>query len=182
MTPKPITSIPISDDASPVERWWLTVRRQTFRQLPLETALSLPIPVLQANSLYLTAFYYGVKRVSGPGTSQAMPPVARVSATYPEGRLLSFLHRKVENLFPDLPASGILGPLTVGQASPDERMQARRVLFVAYSNLLDLYQNEKSAKIERKEFTKAFNKVAEPALLPYYHALNPGFFEWLEGK
>jgi len=180
--PNPTPPIPIPADASLVERWWLTVRGQTFRQLLLETALSLPIPVLQDDSLYLTAFYYGVKRVAGPGTGQAMPPVVRLSATYPEGRLLSFLHRKVEELFPGLPASGVLGPLTGGQATPNDRIQARRALFAAYSRILELYQKKKSAPAERKEFTKAFYEVAEPALLPYYRSLNPDFFGWLEGK
>ena len=34
---------------------------------------------------------------------------------------------------------------------------------------------------ERKEFAAAFTSAAEPPLLPFYHALNPGFFDWLEG-
>jgi hypothetical protein len=174
--------IRIPADASLVERWWLGVRGQTFRQLPLETAFSLPIPVLQDNDLSLAAFYFGVKRGSGPGKGTALPPLARLRASFPEGRLLVFLHRKSQELFPGLPVSGELGSLTQAKTSPEERMKMRKALFAAYDKIMELYSQNSGTSAERKEFEKAFVEVAEPALLLYYRALNPHFFEWLEKK
>jgi hypothetical protein len=176
------TSILIPPSAGPVERCWMLMRSQTFRQLPLETTLSLPIPGKQDNRLYLMAFYYGVKRIKGPGTGHILPPIARVSVVYPDGRLLSFTHRNVEELFPGLPNVGDLGPLSASPASPNEKMQTRRSLFNGYTKILELYQQDKGTLVERQAFSKLFLGVAESALLPFYRALNPEFFQWLKKK
>jgi hypothetical protein len=182
MKPQSVSPIPIPADASPVERWWLTVRGQTFKQLTLETALSLPVPMFPEGRLALAVFYYGVKRGAGPGKSHAMPPVARVSATYPEARLLLFAHCQAQELFPGLPVSGDLGPLAGVQAVPGDRYQQRRALFAAYGKIMELYHEKKGSRAERKAFAAAFTRVAEAPLLPFYRALNPDFFDWLEGK
>jgi hypothetical protein len=172
----------ISAEAGPAERWWLTVRAQTSRQLPLESVLSWPIPLWQQEDFCLTVFYYGVRRVAGPGTGVALPPIARLIATYPATHLITFLHRKAGNLFPGLPDTGELGPLVATLLSPGERMNERRALFALYTPLLSQYQSDIGETDHRSSFRTAFQRLAEPGLLPYYRALNPQFFDWLEAN
>jgi hypothetical protein len=172
-------SVQIPADASPVEAWWLTLRSQTMRQLPVESALSWPVPLVRDGQLYLAAFYYGVRRVAGPGTGLALPPIARVVASYPAGRLMSFVHRQLTDLFPGLPSTGELGPLVAVQQPPTERMRDRKALFALYSPILDQYHKGAQEHDQRQAFQVAFMRLAEPGLLPYYWALNPDFFEWL---
>ncbi len=168
----------IPSDASPTERWWREVRSQTFKQLPLESALSWPVPVVENHTLRLDAFYFGVQRVAGPGTSRARPPLARLSASFPSARLLLFIRREYTELFPGLPMSGDLGLLSNGDMQPAERMQARSELFSLYTEILNQYPQDSDVQA-RQAFASAFWRLAEPGLLPYYHALNPHFFEWL---
>lgn len=176
------TSPSLSVENSPVEQWWLTVRKQTSRQLPVESALSWPIPLWQKEHFCLAVFYYGVRRVAGPGTGLALPPLAKVVATYPTYRLLAFLHRKAEDIFPGLPDAGELGALVAIPLSPTERMKERHALFALYPSLLDQYQGHSGEMDHRTNFKVSFYRLAEPGLVPYYHALNPSFFAWLDGN
>lgn len=172
-------SFQIPADASPAEAWWLTVRSQTMRQVPLETALSLPVPVVQNGQLYLAAFYYGVKRGGGPGTGVALAPLARLLASYPAGRLVSFVHRDVGDLFPGLASTGELGPVVAAPQPPAERMRERHTLFALYTPILEAYRTGVKEPEQLAAFRSMFHRMAEPGLLPYYRALNPDFFKWL---
>lgn len=180
MITKPIRSIPIPEDANQVERWWLTVRDQTFRTLPLETALSIPVPALSGERVILHAFYYGVQRGARPGLGKALPPIARVAASYPEGKLLFFQHRRMGELFPGLPDLGPQGELTRPGMSVQERMQARKALFLAYEKVIDSFCKQADVRGVQDGFKELFLQVVEPGLKSYYHALNPAFFRWLD--
>jgi hypothetical protein len=172
----------IPKSASPVEQWWLKIRQQTNRQVPLETALSFPIPVMKNNELLLSVFYYGVEKVSGPGNSLAKPPVARLIGTYPVPHIVQFVTNKVEDLFPGLPSGGTIGPLVGGHFTPTERMKGRQELFRLYTPILALFSLKEETTDRREDFKAAFQKQAEPGLLPYYQALNPDFFDWLNKR
>jgi hypothetical protein len=169
------TNFGVPKNASPVEQWWLKFRQQTNRQVPIETALSLPIPIMKNNELLLSVFYYGVEKVSGPGTSLAKPPVARMMGTYPVPHIVQFVTNKVEELFPGLPTGGTIGPLIEG-------VRNRQELFSLYTPILALFSLKEVTTDRREDFIAAFQRQAEPGLLPYYQALNPNFFQWLNKR
>jgi len=181
MSPDKSNPIPIPTNASEVERWWLTARGQTFRQMPIESAISLPVPVWLGDRLCLAAFYFGVQRSASPAQSQAMPPLARLTATYPDCRLMGFVHREMKDLFPGLPTDGPLGELPGGGPAEGKRIiNARRALLAAYGPVLEGYRSKEFSAEARQAFLKDFMAVAESPLLLYYRALNPDFFAWLE--
>ena len=175
----PQGSANVKSEAASVESWWMSVRRQTMKNVVLESALSWPVPKLVGRTPCFSAFYYGVKRVAGPGTGLALPPVALLTAAYPEARILGFIHRKTQVLFPGLPDTGELGKLVLFSSSPRETMQVRRALFEMYTPIaLDYFTGEEN--VERKmAFHQAFWVTVEPALVDFYRALNPQFFDWL---
>jgi len=173
-------SLPTSP-AAPVENWWQIVRRATFRQVTLESALSWPVPLRLEAGLALAAFYYGVWRPAGFNSlpAQARPPRARLVAAYPSGRLWQFTHHSLGELFPGLPTQVDLGPLLPMLQSPASRAAARANLFTTYNDILAPYLTGEVPGRERGAFLMAWQSLAEPGLLPYYHALNPDFFDWL---
>ena len=169
----------IPKDASPVERWWWTVHYQTMDFLPLESALSFPVPMIKGDVLMLEAFHYGVKPGGDPGKAIAMPPTARLIATFPQGRLLFFLHRTIAELFAGLPSSGELGPLSSVWLSAQERKSEKKALFALYTPILAQYRGGSKDGTAARDFLAAFERIAGASLLPYYRALNPHFFAWL---
>jgi hypothetical protein len=175
-----LKSIPNPKETNPVERWRSLVHSQTFRQLPLETSLSFPIPVIEGKTVQMSAFYYGVLRPTGMGSSIAMPPKVRLVATYPEGRILRLEQDTTRNLFPgiqDIPVP----ERTKGDAVvPGERARNRKALFDAYPDILELFRNGNNDMIKRADFRRLFALVVSVQLMPYYRALNPIFFSWLE--
>jgi len=173
-------STPNPKETGSVERWWLLVHSQTFRQLPLETSLSFPVPVVENGKLYLAAFYYGVLRPSGMGSSIAMPPKVRLLATYPEGRILRLERDTTEKLFPGIADMHAPEPSKGGMIISGDRNRLRKALFDAYIDILELFRNGNDDAIKQAEFRKIFALIVSARLLPYYHALNHAFFEWLE--
>lgn len=173
--------IPTSPTAGAVERWWNTVRGLTLKQVPLESALSYPIPVVEDNKLCYAVFYYHILRQGGLKDSRAGKPIAKVVATYPEGRLLIFEHQKAADIFPDIPLKedfGRAGPTKL--MSTSELLAARREYFLLCEEVGRQYSQEKSDENKRLQFLELFKQLTEAGLEPYYRALNPRFFDWLE--
>jgi hypothetical protein len=166
------------EPASPVERWWQTIRKSTVRQVVIESALSLPVPQWVDGELVLAAFYYRTRSGGGPGKGIALPPFARLVASYPEARILEFTQAEAEALFPGMPIPAELGPLSAGSLSVDERNAAWDALFTLYPNVLDAYRGQQPFD-EREKFSDLFFTLLPPGLAPFCTALNPAFFTWL---
>ena len=167
------------------EAWWVALRKQCGKQLPLESGFSLPVPVRAQDSKYeLACFFYAVHRGSLPGNGTARPPIARLLAVYPTGMVLQFTHVGAGPLFEGLPESGSLGPLTTGGTNPTERMKQRKALFDLYPGIIHSFLEPEMAQVASncETFRKLFFTLAEPGLLPYYQALNPNFFAWLDAQ
>jgi len=173
--------IPTSPTAGTVERWWNTVRGLTLKQVPLESALSYPIPIVEDDKLCYAVFYYRILRHGNPKDSRAGMPIARVVATYPEGRLLIFEHQKAADLFPDIPPREDLGRAGPAELmSTSDLMAARREYFLLCEEIGRRYFQEKSGNDSRLHFLELFKQLTEAGLEPYYRALSPQFFAWLE--
>lgn len=178
-----LTLTPKQNDDTLIEKWWTQVRSQTMRLLPIESAMSLPIPIEQDGKPCLSTFYYGVKRKGGLGMTVIMPPIARIIATYPAARLLSFQHKQTGELFPGLPSSGELGgPIYSEISTPSERVDARKLLLKLCFEIVELFWVRGDTPEIQHQFSNMFSKIAESPLIPYYQALNPEFFSWLMRK
>lgn len=172
----------IPADASDVERCWLKTRWQTFHELPLESALSLPVPVIDSSEgLCLSGFYYGVSRGTEKGSTVIKTPLARMISSYPEGQVISFRLKKDGILFPGLPDEGQLGIISAGTINPSDRVRNRKELYrVISETIISFSQNIPLTLDEKSTLLVLWNQIVEEPLLPYYEMLNPDFFRWLE--
>ncbi len=173
--------IPIRKEASTVERCWLTARGQTILDIPLESALSFPIPKLSdTNETCLTGFYYRVQFGGRPDKILIKPPFARMLASYPEGNLNNFCQASAPTLFPGIEVHDDFAVLPVRDHSPAKLVQYRRDLYQLMTKLIPKFiGQEQLSHQEVDDFLYIFDIVSERPFLPYYHALNPQFFSWL---
>lgn len=176
--------IKISSDTTELEECWKNVKKQTYNSLPLETALSLPIPQKnESEGICLSGFYYGVTRGGGPGKTILRPPVAILLATYPEGRMLSFVHKSVNILFPDILSGDELGLFISNQETPNERMKVRKQFYFEYSKVVENFSTDSRLLQDEKEsFLQLWDLIVEKPLLPYYHEIGKIFFAWINSK
>jgi len=173
--------IVVRKEASTVERCWLTVRGQTILNIPLESALSFPIPKLtDTNETCLTGFYYRVQFNGRQEKILIKPPFARILASYPDGNLINCYQESAPTLFPEIKVHDDLATLPARDHSPARLVQYRRDLYQLMTKLIPMFigQEQLSQKVV-DDFLFIFDIVSERPFLPYYHALNPQFFSWL---
>lgn len=173
--------IPINKDASTVEKCWMKVRGQTISKVPLESGLSLPIPlILEKDNVCLLGFYFKVKNLGGPGKIKIQTPIASVIASFPEGEVVTLRKEEANVLFPGVDL--LEDSVSLDGLSPKEVVQKRREYYNLLSGLIPKYlvASDPSAE-EILNFQECFSMVAEKPLLNYYVALNPHFFSWIKG-
>lgn len=175
-------SVPGTSELSQAERCWQLVRAATYRQLPLESALSLPVPAGNLDLPEITGFYYGILRGAQPHDTRARRPLARLTGEYPSGRLISFVTRKAETLFPQLPDHQDLVPVVEVAFQPHERRKIKEAYYSVFEDTAHCFWSGQVVDDTARRFAELFRQLMEPGLQVYYQALNPAFFSWIEGK
>jgi hypothetical protein len=180
MSQKLKTKVSFPAPSSPMETWYNTVHKGTMKHMPIEAALSFPIPLKTEDRLVLAAFYYGTRPGNGLGQGTTLPPIAKIVAEYPSGRLIKYLRKSAAHLFPGISVPEELGPLVTQKISPAERTSVRKALFALYPTVIEAYTAGNKID-QREQFFKLFTSLIAPGLMPFYQALNLDFFVWLSG-
>jgi hypothetical protein len=148
----------------------------------LESVLSYPVPAWRGDSRYLRFLVYRCLGAD-PRHSLTYPPHARVSIEYPSGRLveytdLGFSVGKGSGLDQDplgeTPSTGLGFVRFVAKQS---------ALFSALDAVIPLLGRgglSVSEQASARELRDLYGTLVEPGLLPYYRALEPDFFDWLD--
>jgi hypothetical protein len=156
-----------------------------WEDIPLETALSLPMPSLDGS-----AVLFFIYPVGGPINNRLIfPPTHHVSASLRNAEDIRFDTITPEELgfavSPDTAvAKDILKPRGEGAESYDHTFSQ---LCAALDQIMKFYPvpNE-TLETDREQLLQSyhslFTALAKPALLPAYHALNPHFFVWLQSS
>lgn len=148
---------------------------------------SLPIP-LYLKGQFLVGFIFFRKFGLSPSPPKVYPPRYRVLVESETGEIVEIVLVKPGDFQINLPPDN---PLGEHKLSPDITMkiylEKRKKLYQLYDEILPLYKMQKSPFLETEreeieEFYSLFNELVEKPLLPFYKALNPEFFLWLEGK
>ncbi len=152
--------------------------------MPEGSHQSYPIPVTEGAGLQL-AFLYSQAMFTRPGEGyQIWEPGYAVYLSPADGRLLSLRALASFAVTPDGQP-----PQPVGTyPSPPERMDAAFLeneirLYEAYDAVLPHFASPEpppaQAADAARAFLSAFQKVAEPPLMPHYEALGGRFFGWI---
>ncbi|OQA13928.1 MAG: hypothetical protein BWY63_03321 [Chloroflexi bacterium ADurb.Bin360] len=154
----------------------------------LEDVLSYPIPYRSGERLALRFLFFSrSKEKDAAGTVALYRPHARVSVSYPEGRLLEFADLGFETGVAIPRCGELIGRYphpAMAILSYAEAQAQKTAYFYALQQLLPLYAEPAPPSPEVlslvKPFVESFERVSEPAFRSYYEALSPQFFSWIK--
>jgi hypothetical protein len=162
------------------------INSHSFRceEIPLEAALSFPIPLVDGEHRKVGFFYYSI---GGPITNRLVgPPTYRVSADVGKIERIEFVPVTPQEMgidvSPDTALEKIeLEPRKEGAESYDNLVSQ---LCASFDRIIEIYPKpvKSLSEIEEQDictYQSLFNKMAKHSLIPAYIALNPHFFTWL---
>ena len=151
-----------------------------FRQLiPLEAGIGFPLPTRKENKVYITLPFFGMGSTAKPGETPLYPPLAIASIDWSNQIPVEYANLRFRHPSPELDWTERVGTFPhpeVAQMSVGEYRQLRQELLSMYDEMFDRLTDRQLLSSEwSQRFTKLLNLLIEPALKPYYHALNPKF-------
>ncbi len=156
---------------------------ERLQKITRESALSLPVPLGSPGQEQLAFFWYPE---GGPIQNRTVGiPKFRVTASLNRLDDVQFLPVTPEELGLSAAPGTRLGKPTIGGlVGPGEFTTLQADLYTALDAVLDLALAAASApdadKAAVAHLNALYHRLAVIVLLPAYHALNPGFFAWLE--
>ncbi|MBO0859038.1 MAG: hypothetical protein J2P21_11295 [Chloracidobacterium sp.] len=159
-----------------------------FEQITLESTLSCPIPIKIEDRIFLAFFFYPA---GGPiNDFKIWPPYYRVLADTESIENIQFTRVEPKDFGINFPNSQPLGNLDDeylnGVTESEYKAMVER-FFGLVDDIVRLYLKPSSelsapAKDVVKQFHRLFYILAPKTklLLPYYRAMNPEFFDWID--
>jgi hypothetical protein len=180
----------VNTSASRTARLMADLRKTAlFHQVvPMEAGIGWPIPVRHrpgwdgAIQVYMRLPLYGFRRDGTSGVTHLFPPFSMLTLRWPTGQVVEFADFRYTRPWPaptNVTAVGTF-PHDAVLGSVSEYTTDRERLLGLYDDLLDGLQTQRPFA-GQAEFTLLLRKLAEPALVPYYRALGPRFFDQFLG-
>lgn len=168
----------------------ITTLTQTLERHPalvtlvaMEAGYSLPIPERRGDRTYVRLFAYR-RRGGAPDAPIAIHrPTARITVDAETGRLVEYVDLRWESGTTGAPAIGTYPHAALAHLDLDAIDAMRAEVLTLTERLLFLYGRDDLGEADRavsRRYRHLFRLLAEPVLRPYYTALNPEFFAWLD--
>jgi hypothetical protein len=151
-----------------------------------ESVLSWPVPVKKADYMFLAFFYYPA---GGPISDRKIwPPYYRVLADTELLVEIQFTPVEPKDFGINIPGNKPLGKQELsdlGDISMSEYQALVDQLYRLVDQMIPLYLESAATLGNRgrdvvRQFHKLFQKLSPKPLLPFYRALNPDFFSWID--
>ncbi len=155
------------------------------KRIPDELVRSYPV-LVEGNGKYLVAFMYFYKRGVPPDAPKVSSPRYLMLVNPTSGDIVEFKRVKPEDFGYEWPESKPLGVHDFDTAmTVDEFLEMQEELYNLYDTVFALYRDRSEVSLTEKakemaRFRELFNKLVEKPLIPYYKALNPDFYKWLD--
>jgi hypothetical protein len=163
------------------------VNSHPFRceEVPLEAALSLPVPLMDGGYLGLGFFYYSV---GGPITNRLIgPPTYRVIARVEGPEQIEFTPVTPQAMGLDVESDTALEKIELEprKQGAESYESLTSQLYATVEQLMQIYPKapellSEAEKQSVQTYQTLFDKMAKRSLIPAYRSLNPHFFHWLE--
>jgi len=157
--------------------------------VPLECRLSWPVPMPRTSEgkLYLTAFFYAAPAVAGQ-PRELRRPLFQVAIDPEDGSLAAIVRCSLQDFAAAVvsgPVVGLLQPQGLAAPTIPDLRRLHEEFFATYDQALPLaFQDPAKLTPEALDVVSRFRNILErliePPLRPFYHALSPAFFAWLE--
>ena len=157
--------------------------------VPLECNLSWWVPIVRPSDgrLFLTAFFYTLVGLRGE-PKRVTRPVFTVAVDAANGQLVELTncaYRDFAAAVSDQAYVGVIEPGAGPAGTLDELAQRRAAVYaeldavfpVAFTAPAELSPEQRAAA---QRLQQSLVAMVEPFLQPFYRAMNPAFFEWLD--
>lgn len=152
----------------------------------LEAIVSFPVPVVVSNQKFLRFFVFDRRTRQTNQKAKTYRPFAQFAIAYPNGEFVEYRDARLEPIGPRDITDDVIGEYphaAIEQLAYEDLENKRAELFTRYDGVLTLYPRADLSSQEKmavSKFKGVFEELVEPGLVPFYRALNPGFFQWLE--
>jgi hypothetical protein len=171
-----------------IEELYVQIRKHPVYQhlISLEAALSYPVPSLRENGMYLRFLVYRRGKASRGQFRPVYRPYARLGIEYPSGRWVEYADLRFTENAPVDPTAESVGEApnpAIADLSFDETVALRSSFFAALESIVPLVEQVQLPAEQRiyvATYRELFDRLVEPGLRPYYQALSPSFFRWVE--
>ena len=168
---------------SKTEQLMKTIRKTPiFRQLiPQEAGVGWPIPLRKGGKVYVTLPFFGFSPTAQKGRTKLFPPFATITLDWSNQVPVEYINLRFRNPAPELSWEGEVGTFphpSIEKMTVEQYQQKRRELLEMYDQMFEMLSQNSSFSPEWCErFGQQLRTLMEPSLEPYYHALNPKFFD-----
>jgi hypothetical protein len=161
-----------------VRHWNQALIAHSFlrESLPISAGASYPSLELENGELVLHAFHIAVHH-SEDTEPDSYAILSRMKLKATDLSVLSYTTSKEDPLFPDMPLQIPFEPVQAGRA---ERIRIREELPPLFADLATLFVANQPAGPKGSRFLQTYGLILPASLMPYYKALNPSFFAWLQ--
>jgi hypothetical protein len=149
-----------------------------------DTHLTLPLPVNASGRQYLIMAAYDRAEVAG--ATLVFPPSHEALAPYPSGAPVVWRRTSKDVVALGTGPVGELGSLSVSSRDLLSRRALVRAQYdraisvvLAEGYMLGPYGPDEMQDGFARQLRTLLDSLEEPALVPYYHAASPSFYDWL---
>jgi len=151
-----------------------------FQLTPLETAPSLPVPIIINSKAYLAFFFFIGKRLNKNEKIKLYRPLVKFVIDGNTARVVNYVDYSVIDEFPESDWQEPIGEFPhpeIAEMTLENYKKNRNELIEKYDEIItDFLENKKDEQLWG-EFSQKFYQLCEPALLPYMEKESPSFFE-----
>jgi hypothetical protein len=147
-------------------------------RLPFEAGSSYPLPASLSNKQQLCGFHILPEWKNSEITGYWV--ISRFIVDYGESLVVNKFDcvSESKSLFMGLPQK-IVPATPPSETDPATREELEAALFSSFEKVLEAFYTQQPAKHLAKKYWRLIMQLSPPALIPYYEALNPGFFQWV---
>lgn len=146
--------------------------------IPLESTLSLPVPLARDGYIYLRFLVYQIGHVPKGQPRPIYRPVVRLTVEYPSGRFVEYSDLSFVEDAPRNPEGEQIGYALASSLDYDQVIAKRAALLAALEQLIHtITEPGWASQDSTTNWQELWYDLVEPALQPYYQALNPSLFQ-----
>jgi hypothetical protein len=159
--------------------------RSRFYLMPLESTISLPIPLLLTTDgrVFLAFLVFTGKKMHGEAKIRLFRPHTKIVIEYSSAKIAFYQDYTVFDEFPTKDWNQPIGEFPhemIQSLTLKEYTEKRKDLLGRYDPIIPLFVKNESDKELVAGFKRCFNEICEPDLLPFMRKVGKFFFKWLD--
>jgi len=150
---------------------------------PLDSALSLPIPMIANGNIYLALLCFIGKRLDQDGRIQIYRPNSCFVIAQSTAKIVYYINYTFKDQFKQHNWGTPIGDFPhpeIETLKIKEFREKRNELLISYDQIIEMYITKNIVVSQKISFKDQFYLLCEPCLLPYIKKIGNAFYSWLD--